>query len=135
MRWSARLSAQTTMKLPSERRARAGLISGSTGDVETWISGPDSVSASKMRSFSCVGAVAALPAACSFQATTKPDANSTIAGSCRRGPGGVGRLIRISLLLLTPLVPNIWPLIVLLLWSSHTATNCVPCRLQTPGWL
>ena len=35
--------------------------------------------------------VAALPAACSFQATTKPEPNSTIAGSCRRGPGGVGK--------------------------------------------
>ena len=51
MRSFSRLSAQTTTKPPSARRAIAGRISGSTSALLTWLSGPDSESASKVRSF------------------------------------------------------------------------------------
>jgi hypothetical protein len=52
IRSSCRLSTQTMMKPPSGRRAMAGRTSGSTAAVLTWLSGPDNVSWSKVRSFS-----------------------------------------------------------------------------------
>ncbi len=82
MRSFARLSAHTTMKPPPGRRASAGRISGSTSALETWLSGPESESASNVRSLSC----GAAEGACSIHATTKLKSASMTAGSVRLVP-------------------------------------------------
>ena len=96
------LVGPTTTKAPAARRASAGRISGSTSALETWASGPDSESASNVRSFSC----GAAEGSCSIQATTKPRSVSITAGSVRLVPTLPGKLIANSLELFAPFTPS-----------------------------